>query len=97
VACGGREGEGRMLGRPRACIYRRGSSQEHGQVAAMADVSSAHSGHASSFAAIHRTGGRCYSSDFGRQFLASSFWIRILVTVSKFLPAQCYTCLIKGS
>jgi hypothetical protein len=66
-------------------------------MAAMAEASSAHSGHASSFAAIHQTGGRCYGSDFGRHFLALSVWIRILVTVAKFLPAQCSTCLIKGS
>jgi hypothetical protein len=40
-----------------------------------------------SIAAIRRTRGRCYSSDFGRHFLAFSVWIRILVTVAKFLPA----------
>jgi hypothetical protein len=50
-----------------------------------------------SIAAIRRTRGRCYSSDFGRHILAFSVWIRILVTVAKFLPAQCSTCLIKGS
>jgi hypothetical protein len=50
-----------------------------------------------SIAVIRRTRGRCYSSDFGRHFLAFSVWIRILVTVAKFLPAQCSTCLIKGS
>jgi hypothetical protein len=40
-----------------------------------------------SIATIRRTCGRCYSSDFGRHFLAFSVWIRILVTVAKFLPA----------
>jgi hypothetical protein len=49
------------------------------------------------FAAFRRTRGGCYSSDFGRSFLAVSVWNRTLVTVAKLLPAQCSSKLIEDA
>jgi hypothetical protein len=50
-----------------------------------------------SIVAFRRTRGKCYSSDIGRPFLASSTWIRTWVTVAKIFPTQYSTSLIKGS